>query len=292
MAGDVFPHPDESFFYDHAGLRMHYVDAGPRDAPPVVMLHGNPTWSFYYRGLIDALRGTHRCVVPDHIGMGLSDKPRETHYDYTLEHRVLDVGRLINHLKLGDDITLVVHDWGGMIGFAWAVREVERVRRIVVMNTAAFRLPSTQPLPVELKLCRSPIGPMLVRGLNLFCRGTVRKGVVMPLAGDVRSAYLKPYDSWANRVAVMRFVQDIPLADDDRAMPIVREVEDGLHKLSDKPTMICWGMKDFVFTPKFLDEWVERAPWAVVHRFDNAGHLVLEDEAEAIVALVQSFMNV
>ena len=123
---------------DLRGVRMNYVDEGPRDAPPVLMLHGNPTWSFYYRRLIAALSGKHRVIVPDHVGMGLSDKPDESKYDYTLARRVVDLEKLVASLGLRQPLTLVVHDWGGPIGLRIAIEQPERVARIVVMDTGLF----------------------------------------------------------------------------------------------------------------------------------------------------------
>src|SRR5205823_3246531 len=111
---------------------------------PVVMLHGNPTWSFYYRNLVLSLRDSYRTIVPDHIGCGLSDKPDDSRYRYTLESRVTDLEALLEHLGVTCDITLVVHDWGGMIGLAYAVRHPERIRRLVILNTGAFHLPRTK----------------------------------------------------------------------------------------------------------------------------------------------------
>ena len=159
-----------------AGIRLHYLDEG--HGPPVVMVHGNPTWSFFYRSLVLRLRGRHRCVVPDHVGCGLSDKPSASQYPYSLDRRVADLGALLEHLKLDRDVTLVMHDWGGMIGTAWATRFPERVKRLVVLNTAAFPLPKSKRLPLSLWVARdTALGAVLVRGLNLFCRLAARWGV-------------------------------------------------------------------------------------------------------------------
>jgi len=146
--------PFASHYLETRGLRMHYLDEGPRDAPPVLMLHGNPTWSFYYRNLVKALSQTHRCIVPDHIGCGLSDKPGDEKYDYRLASRIEDVDTLIEHLGLCRPLNLVVHDWGGMIGFAWAVKNPERISKLVVLNTAAFPLPEEKRMPPALSLVR------------------------------------------------------------------------------------------------------------------------------------------
>ncbi len=281
-------YPFAGHFLDVGGCRLHYVDEG--DGPPVVMVHGNPTWSFYYRRLIAALPG-HRRVVPDHIGCGRSDRPDEDRYRYTLARRVADLTALIDHLALGP-LTLVVHDWGGMIGLAWAVRHLDQVERLVLLNTAAFPLPTGKPLPWQLRLVRdTPLGPFLVRGLNAFCRGAVQSAVTRrPLEPAVAAAYCAPYDSWAARLAVLRFVEDIPLAPGDAAWDVVTETAARLPLLADKPTLICWGAKDFVFDDAFLARWREILPQAAVHRFADCGHYVLEDAADEIVELVRAFL--
>jgi haloalkane dehalogenase len=272
------------------GLRYHYLDEG--SGRPVVMLHGNPTWSFYYRNLVLALRQTHRVIVPDHIGMGWSDKPRDDRYRYTLKQRALDLEALLDHLHITDDITLVLHDWGGMIGMTYAHWHPERIRRLVVLNTAAFHGPAGKSLPLSLRMCRTPLsGALLVRGLNLFCRGAARYCSVRGLAPDVRAGLLAPYDSWANRIGVHRFVQDIPLEATHPSYALVKEVETGLQQFQEVPMLICWGARDFVFDDDFLRGWQERFPQAEVHRFGDAGHYVLEDKAEEIVLMVRAFLE-
>lgn len=271
------------------GLRYHYLDEGQGE--PVLMLHGNPTWSFYYRRLVLALRPRYRTIVPDHIGCGLSDKPGDTQYCYTLERRARDVEALVDHLGFSDKVTLVLHDWGGAIGMLYAHWHPERIRRLVLFNTAAFHLPPGQPFPWTLWLFRNtPLGPPLVRGLNLFCWGASRFCATRGLEPGVRRAYLAPYDSWHNRIAVLRFVQDIPLASGDSAYQLLSEVERGLHQFKDLPTLICWGGRDFVFTDQFLQIWQRHLPDAEVHRFPDAGHYVLEDAVEEILPLVERFL--
>ena len=275
---------------DVRGVRLHYLDEGK--GRPVVMVHGNPSWSDYYRRLAEALSAEHRVVVPDHVGCGRSAKPDDSRYEYTLARRVDDLETLLESSGLIDDITLVVHDWGGMIGLGYATRHPERIARLVILNTAAFRLPAGKPMPPELTAARLPlVGAALVRGLNLFCRGAARRGVARrPMSPAVRDAYLAPYGSWADRIAVHRFVQDIPLRAGDKSYDEVLKIEGRLNLLSDIPMLICWGMKDFVFDVDFLAEWTRRFPAADVHEFPEAGHYILEDEAERIIPLVRSFL--
>jgi len=275
---------------DRGGLRLHYIDEGSGE--PVVMLHGNPTWSFYYRHLIDGLRGSHRVIVPDHIGCGLSEKPDDSRYTYTLASRVDDLELLLDHLGLDRELALVMHDWGGMIGMTYAARHPTRIARLVVSNTAAFHKPAAKPLPRALAFCRdSPLAAFMVRGLNAFCLGTAAIGCKRRrMSRDVRAAYVAPYDSWSHRIAIHRFVQDIPLHRGDRSHDLVSWVQDRLHLLGSVPMLVLWGMKDFVFDHHFLDEWIKRFPGAEVQRFIGAGHYLFEDEALAIEARISDFL--
>lgn len=283
-------YPFESHWLDLDGLRYHYVDEGQGD--PVVMLHGNPTWSFYYRNLITALSDRYRTIAPDHIGCGLSDKPDDESYDYTLSRRVDDLEVLLAALDIDENITLVVHDWGGMIGMAYATRHPARIKRLVILNTSAFSLPATKAFPWALWICRNTaLGTYLVRRFNAFSGiasyvGCKRK----TMSRELRAAYRAPYDSWANRIATLRFVQDIPLKPGDRAYDLVMQVEQDAAKLADRPMLICWGMKDFVFDRHFLKRWEDTFPDAKVHRFEDCGHYILEDASEEVIELIDDFL--
>jgi len=276
-----------------SGHRMHYVDEGPREAPVVLMLHGNPTWSFYWRRLISALRLSHRVIAPDHIGCGKSDKPGDEAYSYRLAERVQDIEALVAQLGL-QDIALAVHDWGGMIGMGWAHRHPDLVARLVVLNTAAFPMPSTKRLPPSLWLARdTKAGALLVRGFNAFARGATRLAVTrVKLPKEVRDGLCAPYDSWAHRRAVLRFVQDIPLRESDPSFSLVRDVGEQLHQFNDRPVLICWGDRDFVFDEHFLRVWKSALPNAEVHQFPDCGHYVLEDAPAEIEQLVRRFLGV
>ncbi len=276
-----------------SGHRMHYVDEGDRDAPPVLMLHGNPTWSFYWRRLIKALSATHRVVAPDHIGCGKSDKPDDDTYSYRLAERIDDVEFLVERLGLRD-ITLAVHDWGGMIGMGWAHRHPDLVARLVILNTAAFPMPATKRLPASLRLARNTkAGALLVRGFNAFARGATWLAVTRTkLSKEIRDGLCAPYDSWDHRRAVLRFVQDIPLEESDPSFSVVREVGENLHQFRELPMLICWGERDFVFDDHFLKVWESTFPEAEVHRFSDCGHYVLEDAPEEIEHLVRNFLGV
>jgi cis-3-alkyl-4-acyloxetan-2-one decarboxylase len=284
-------YPFASHFLEIGKLRYHYLDEGSGD--PVVMLHGNPTWSFYYRNLVLALRDKFRCIAPDHMGCGLSDKPALYQYDFSLKNRVDDLTRLLDHLDLRRNVTLVLHDWGGMIGMAWAVRHPDRVSKIVILNTAAFHLPKSKRLPCALWLGRNTwFGEFAIVQRNAFCRQTARVGTKRrPLPRAVRDALLAPYDTPAHRLAVLKFVQSIPLKTGDPGYDIVDEVERGLGQLADRPMLICWGLKDFVFDHHFLKVWQQRFPRAEVLQFPDCGHYILEDATDEVVAAVKRFLQ-
>jgi pimeloyl-ACP methyl ester carboxylesterase len=280
----------ERHWLDLDGLRYHYLDEGEGEV--VVAVHGNPTWSFYYRDLVKALSDDWRVVVPDHMGCGLSDKPSDEEYDYTLSRRIDDFGALMDDLDL-NDINLVVHDWGGMIGLAWAVRNRERIKRLVILNSAAFHLPKSKRFPWQLWMVRNtPLGPLMVRGFNGFARGAASLACTRKaLSKEVRDGYCAPYDSWADRIATLRFVQDVPLRPGERGYDIVSDTAGRLDELSDRPVLVCWGDKDFVFDHHFLEEWLRIYPEAEVHRFPDCGHYILEDASEEIIPLIRHFLT-
>jgi haloalkane dehalogenase len=274
------------------GLSMSYLDEGPRDGEVVVMLHGNPSWSYYWRQLVAGLSDRYRCIVPDHIGMGLSDKPEDAQYDYTLQSRVDDVTALLDHLGITGPMTLAVHDWGGMIGFGWALSHADQVKRLVITNTAAFPLPTAKPMPWQLSLGRdSRFGAFIIRAFNAFSSGASWLGVERAMPSDVRRAYVSPYNSWANRISTLRFMQDIPLAPGDKAWALVEEAGRRLPEFADRPALLGWGLQDFVFDQHFLAGFRSALPQAEVHAYDDAGHYVLEDKAAELVPLIRQFLD-
>jgi haloalkane dehalogenase len=281
FAPGTFPRP--------AG-RLNYLDEGRGD--PVVMLHGNPTWSFYFRNLVLGLRDAYRCVAPDHLGCGLSDKPPASAYGYSLESRVDDLEALLDHLGLRENLTLVLHDWGGMIGMAFAARHPQRVKRIVATNTAAFPLPKAKRLPWALWVGRNTrLGAWLILNRNAFCRAAARWCVTRrPLPPDVREMYLRPYDTPEHRVAVLQFVRTIPLKESDPGYAVVRDTAASLPTFAGVPVLLLWGLRDFVFDRRFLAEWRRRLPHAETHTWPDCGHYLLEDAPDEVVPRVREFL--
>jgi haloalkane dehalogenase len=268
--------------------RMSYVDEGPRDDEAVLLVHGNPTWSFYYRDLVRTLAGQGmRCVAPDHVGMGLSDKPRD--YPYRLATHIGNLGQLVAALGLRR-VHLVVHDWGGAIGFGWAVRHPGMIGRIVILNSAAYPSPR---IPFRISLCRAPLlGAAIVRGLNGFAGPATWMAVRRrPMAADVRRGYLLPYDSWANRIGVAGFVADIPMRPGHPTMKALEEVAAGLVQFQDRPVRIVWGGADFCFNGWFFNRWRAIYPQAGARCLPDAGHYVLEDAPPDELAGIAAFLR-
>jgi len=285
-------YPFESHWLDFDGIRMHYLDEGPEEAPVVLMVHGNPTWSFYYRNLVKALRDRYRCIVPDHIGCGLSDKPSDDEYSYTLSQRISDLATLMDHVGSKAPVHMIVHDWGGMIGFGWAVERSSRIASMVVANTAAFPMPPEKKLPAALKLVRNTrLGATLVRGMNAFSGLAAHVAFKKPVSREVRQAYTGPYDSWRNRIATLRFVQDIPLDPEDPGYAIVQSTELRLNRFSGKPCLIAWGEKDFVFDAPFLNRWKQLFPDATVLAYPDCGHYIFEDAGAPLVQAIGEFLD-
>lgn len=269
------------------GTALSFLDEGPRSDSAVLMVHGNPTWSYYYRHLVRALAPARRCVVPDHVGMGFSPKPAAR--AYTLEQRITDLEDWVASLGLRQ-LDLVVHDWGGAIGLGFAGRHPEKVRRLVILNTAAF--PDAR-IPARIAVCRLPLlGPLLVRGLNGFAWPATRMAMARRrLSADERRGYLLPYGSWTDRVAVNAFVRDIPMEQGHPTRATLEAVEAGLSRLREKEAMIVWGGRDFCFNDHFLGRWRVILPTAAVHHLADAGHYVLDDARDEVVPLIRTFLE-
>lgn len=271
-------------FMDSNGHRLAYLDEGK--GPVVVMLHGNPSWSYLYRKVVRQLQGRYRCIVPDHLGCGFSDKPQEA--SYSLDMHIHNLEALLQGLGI-DRCALILHDWGGAIGMGWAVRHPAQVAAIVACNTAAF---ASTRMPWRIAMCRWPIfGPLALRGLNAFARAAIFMAVSKKMRPKVAQGFLAPYDSWENRIALLRFVQDIPMNKEHPSWLTLAAIEAGLPLFAATPMLLCWGGADFCFDRHFYDEWRCRFPQAEAHYFTDAGHYLFEDALEDIAPLISRFLE-
>jgi haloalkane dehalogenase len=285
-AGFETEYPFPSKFYNLDGQRYHYVDEGQGET--LLCVHGNPTWSFAWRNIIKELSRDYRVVAIDHIGCGFSDKPQS--YDYRLAKHVDNLSRFVRGLDL-QEITLLAHDWGGAIGMGAAGRLPERFARIVLFNTAAFR---SRRIPWRIAVCRWPVlGPVGVRGFNFFARAALRMAVTKHdrMTAAVRAGFLAPYGSWHDRVAILRFVQDIPMTASHPSYGALVQIEERLSLFRKTPMLFVWGMRDWCFTPDFLEEFLARFPEAEVLRLADAGHYVFEDAPEEIIPRLRTFLG-
>jgi len=281
---DIYPF--DSHFFNLNPYKYHYLDEGEGEV--LLFLHGNPTWSFYYRNLIQSFRNKYRCIAPDHIGCGFSDKPQD--YNYTLSTHIDNLEQLVNSLGL-KDITLVMHDWGGAIGMGLAVRQPKLIKRLVLFNTAAFL---SLNIPFRIELCRKPvIGLLAIRFFNMFVRGVLHFGIKHKdiLTQPVRAGYLSPYNTFKNRIGNLRFVQDIPIDSSVQSYSVLENIEKNLKQFSEIPILITWGGKDFCFNGNFLDKWREIFPAAEIHVIDSAGHLVVEDSTKEVIERMRVFLG-
>lgn len=285
-AGFESEYPFPSNFFDLDGVRYHYLDEG--QGQTLLFVHGNPTWSFAWRNVIKDLSRDYRVLAVDHVGCGFSDKPQD--YEYHLAKHIDNLSRFVVGLDLAK-VTLLAHDWGGAIGMGTAGNLPERFSRFVLFNTATFR---SKRLPWRIAVCRWPIvGPLGVRGLNLFARAALWMAVRRHerMTSGVRAGFLAPYDSWHNRIAILRFVQDIPISSAHPSYPTLVSIEERLALFRNSPMLFLWGMRDWCFTPAFLDEFLARFPQAEALRLSEAGHYVFEDAYEEIIPRLREFLS-
>lgn len=279
-------YPFSSNYFYINGHNLHYIDEGEGEKT-IILVHGNPTWSFYYRNVIKYLRKHYRVIALDNMGCGLSDKPQE--YTYILEKHIQNLQLLIQHLNL-KKFSMMLHDWGGAIGIGYAVNNIQKIDKLVLLNTAAFR---SKHIPLRISLCKTPIlGEFIVRALNGFAYPATFMALEKKMGSDIKQLYIKPYDSWKNRVAVYNFVKDIPLNSSHRSYSLLQSIEEKLATIHTEkiPVMVLWGGKDFCFTKHFYDRWREFLPEAKYVFFENYGHYVIEEDFSQIAPYLDDFL--
>ena len=280
--------PFESRFLRAGKTNLHYVDEGPADAPPLLFLHGNPTWSYLWRRPIAELSGRgQRCLALDHMGFGRSEKPPRMSA-YTLERHVENTVAAIDSLDLRD-LTLVAHDWGGPIGLGAMLERPDRLKALVLMNTWAWELPSWLP-PFIREFRTEGLGEILALGGNLFVE-SIPGGMARRDPDPVMmEAYRAPFPDYWSRVGTLAFQRDIPMTERDRSARTMGSIHERLPQL-DVPVLLVWGMRDPVFQPVFLDQWRELFPEAEVAEIEDASHFVVEDRPDAVTEAIERFLR-
>jgi pimeloyl-ACP methyl ester carboxylesterase len=273
------------------GVRLHVVDEGSGE--PVVMLHGNPTSSHLWRNFVAPLvEAGYRAVAPDQLGFGRSDKPSDWRA-YSYAGHVRHFGAVMDELEL-DGVTLVLHDWGGPIGLAWAVEQPERVRRLVLLNTVGWPPPLGRRPSLGYRVLAAPLlGDLLVRGAHAVVRyALLRRLVTRPIPEADRASYLTAQPTWASRAGILAAIRhSVEVVRGGAARDELERVGARLERLTDKPALIVWGMRDPILKPSLLRRWRQRFPHAEVHELADASHFLQEDAHERIVPLLLDFLG-
>jgi haloalkane dehalogenase len=275
------------------GFRQALVDEGPRDARLTFLcVHGNPTWGFLYREFIRALSGQHRVLVPDHVGFGRSDKPRDLAY-FTLARHISNLTRTLDDAR-PRNVVVVVQDWGGPIGMGWATRHPDLIAGVVVLNTWAFVRKPIMKLPWLFKYAvRGKSGYRRVTEKNFFVEKILgRYGTVTRLPTSVLNAYRAAHPVPDDRIGIAAFPRMIPETR-DVAHPdwsTMAEIEDGLPLLASKPALIVWGTRDPAFRKAQRDRWQRVFPNARGPFLVRASHYLQEDVPGEILAHIADWL--
>ena len=276
-------YPFTSKWLDLSTGRMHYVDEGTGE--PLLFVHGTPTWSFEWRDMIRALSPTYRCIAPDHLGFGLSDRPRN--FPYTPEAHAQNLAEFIQKLN-PDPFTLVVHDYGGPIGLPICLEHPERVKRLALLNTWMWSFVGDRDMERKARIAGSGLGRLLYRWANFSLRVITPSayGDRSKLTPQIHRQYLDRFpDHWSREAVLWRLAQSI-LGSSHYYDTLWQKRE----KLGGRPTLIIWGMKDSAFQPHQLARWREVLPSARVIELDNAGHWPHEEAPDRVIDEIRNFL--
>jgi haloalkane dehalogenase len=280
---DRSAYPFTSRWWDTGAGRMHYVDEGSGE--PVVFIHGVPTWSFNFRHLLRHLSLTHRCIALDHMGFGLSDKPErgDTHAPEALASHVEG---LIEGLRLRD-VTLVVHDWGGPLGLAYALRHPANVRRLVLFNTWMWSAEGDLRAQFVARMLASPLYRVLEDRFSVTARLFIplAMGERGALSREVHRHYIEPLRRREDRHEVWALVRAIRHAD-----AWVGSLWAQRERLAGLPALVLWGLKDPAFTRRDLERWTALLRHAQVHTWPSLGHYPHEERPQEVCERIARFL--
>jgi haloalkane dehalogenase len=269
-------------FADHwSGDGIHYLDEG--SGPPLLLLHGNPTWSFTWRGVIEGLSDRYRCIAPDLPGFGLS-RPPDAGFGFTPPEHASSIARLVEELDLRD-VTLLCQDWGGPIGFDVAGRLPDRFRAFVIGNTWAWPMTDSRGARVFSRVLGSGAGRRLIQNRNVFVEKILPRATrERRLPDRVMEQYRGPFPTPASRYPVAVMPGQI-LA----ATPWFAEVERGLRALADRPTLLVWPTDDVAFRSAERERWESTFHSHTTVLLEGARHYIGEDAPDEIVRAVRDW---
>ncbi len=279
---DKDEYPFAPKYFDLPMGRMHYVDEGDSDHA-IVMVHGNPAWSYTFRKLIKCLSNKYRCIALDHIGFGLSDKPVE--WDYLPENHALNFEKFLSHLKV-NSITLVVGDWGGPIGLSYAVKHPEKIKSIIITNTWMWPVKGIFHYEMFSRFMGGIIGRTLIKKYNFFVKVLMKKMFRTEISQSVHQHYIEPLRNPMERKGCWIFPREI--IGSSEWLSSLWEKKDSI---ASKPSMIVWGNKDIAFRDIELKKWKSLLHDVEVHEFDNVGHFVQEELGDHLCPLVTEHLE-
>lgn len=265
------------------GQKMHYTDEGQGDV--ILFVHGTPSWSFEWRHLIKALSPNYRCIAPDHIGFGLSGKPKG--YNYTAQQHADNLEAFISALNL-KDITLVVHDFGGPIGLNYAVKNPDNIKKLVILNTWMWDSRTMPGFEKSAKILKSPLVPFLYKYLNFSAKYAIPMsfGNKKLLTKSIHAMYTKPFGNVAERMGTLGFVKSL-LNEQDWFESLWQQAD----KICNKPTLFIWGMKDMFLTEKYLEKFENKFSNKKTLKLHDAGHFPQEEGVGEIEEAVKEFLK-
>ena len=274
-------YPFESKYVELESGRMHYIDEG--NGETILFIHGTPSWSFLYRDFVSTLSTRYRCIAIDHLGFGLSEKPRD--FDGTPESHSANLSAFIQKLDL-KDITLVVHDFGGPIGLTSAIQNTSRIKRVVMFNTWLWETSTNPEAQKANKILNSGIGRFLYLRMNFSPKVMLKKGFANKknLSKKVHRHYIKPFPNKTSRLSLLNIGKALVGSSNWYQMQW-----ENLDQITSKPWLILWGTKDTFITEEYLEKWLGRVPNATVKKFD-CGHFVQEERTESAIEEIDRFM--
>ena len=280
---DKREYPFQGHYYETPVGKMHYLDEGTGD--PIVMVHGNPVWSFIYRNLVKELSADYRCIAPDMIGFGLSDKP--TAFDYLPDHQAMLFENLMNHLKL-DKITLVVNDWGGPIGLSYALKHPDKIKQLIILNTWMWSVADDPYYQKFSGFMGGPIGRFLIKNFNFFAKTMVKKifGNKSRLTPEIHKQLYMHLPTAADRKGCYVLPKQII-----GSSTWLDDLWQSRYKINRLPATFIWGMKDIAFREKELKEWTENWHNYTIIKLEDAGHFPQEEYPNVVADAIRSKMN-
>ena len=263
--------------------QLHYIDEG--QGPTILFVHGTPSWSFDYRHLIKHLSHRFRCIAIDLMGFGLSDKPKD--YDYSTPKHVQVLTQCIEQLKLSD-LHLVLHDFGGVIGMAYALDHPKQIKSICLFNSWLWDASSEPEFQKSAKILKSPLLPFLYLRMNFSPRFLIPKSFhnKARLKKSIHQHYTKVFTKASERHGPLAFARSL-LNDQQWFGSLWQRI----HRLYDKSILFVWGMEDPFVQPKYLDKYASVFPQAQVHKLEDCGHFPQEEKKEEVVEIVDKFLQ-